>query len=599
VVSSFINPVVSPDAKLGVSGFDDTAPIRLWQSRSQSEVDLVIRAVYRQVLGNAYVMESERLVVPESQLQRGEISVREFVRQIAQSDFYRARFSETCSRMRSIELNFKHLLGRAPESYEEMTEHSQLLDQIGFEAEISSYVDSDEYQQAFGEDTVPYYRGYKTQTGKKMVGFTHLLSLLRGTASSDKVSSQDRSRLNSNLMRNRPSSISPVVGATSTWQRPATVTDYNQIIEKALGLKAQAPDRTFTQPVKPTTLTSGKFDRQTQFYQAYQPFKETEPVELSPGFSDSEAEVVIRTAYRQILGNAHVMESERLTVAESQLKHGELSVREFVRQLAKSELYRSRFFDNCYRYRSIELNFKHLLGRAPDNFDQMRDHSAVLDREGFEADIDTYLDSDEYQTAFGEHTVPYYRGYLTQPGQSLLEFTNMFQLLRSASSSDKDLATNNKPQLTRALIQNSPYGQLKTRDVSEILAEVFRPKYVQSSQSSVSDILSGLFQPHSGSSPATQAMQQELQEQKLAIAALKQKLSDLRPFASVGANLIKSDWQPSLPAVSDETVGSFQQQIDAQVAEIAGLQAQVADARRYASVGEARLNKWRSRVFNS
>ncbi len=171
------------------------------------------------------------------------------------------------------------------------------------------------------------------------------------------------------------------------------------------------------------------------------------------------------------------MESERSIVAESQFKRGEISVREFVRQLAKSEFYRSRFFDNCYRYRSIELNFKHLLGRAPDNFDEMRFHSMVLDREGFEADIDTYLDGDEYQNAFGESIVPYYRGYQTQPGQSMLEFTNMFQLLRSASSSDKDLVTNNQPLLTRALIQNSPYGQLKTSNASDILAGMFDSSY--------------------------------------------------------------------------------------------------------------------------
>jgi phycoerythrin-associated linker protein len=34
-----------------------------------------------------------------------------------------------------------------------------------------------------------------------------------------------------------------------------------------------------------------------------------------------------------------------------------------------------------------------------------------LDHGGFGAEIDTYLDSDEYQTAFGEAIVPDYRGY--------------------------------------------------------------------------------------------------------------------------------------------------------------------------------------------
>jgi Phycobilisome Linker polypeptide len=111
--------------------------------------------------------------------------------------------------------------------------------------------------------------------------------------------------------------------------------------------------------------------RQNQFYQAYQPFKETAPVELCPGFTAEDADVVIRAVYRQVMGNAHVMESERSIVAESQLKQGNLTVREFVRRLAKSEFYRSRFFESCDRYRSIELNHKHLLGRAPDNFDEI------------------------------------------------------------------------------------------------------------------------------------------------------------------------------------------------------------------------------------
>jgi phycoerythrin-associated linker protein len=285
------------------------------------------------------------------------------------------------------------------------------------------------------------------------------------------------------------------------------------------------------------------------------------------------------------------MESERLIVAESQFKRGELSVREFVRQLAKSDLYRSRFFDSCYRYRAIELNFKHLLGRAPDNFDEMRYHSSVLDNSGFETDIDTYIDSDEYQTAFGEAIVPYYRGLSTQNGQSMLEFTNMFQLLRSASSSDKNLATNNKPQLTRAIVQNSPYGKLKVSDTAAILAEVFKPK--------TSGI--GQIQPWATSAnfAAEQALRQTLLDQDLIIESLQKQLADLRPSASIGASYLKNSWQPSVVSVQGDASDSLLQQSDNQIEQIANLQAQIADARRYAAIGDARLNKWRSRVFNS
>jgi phycoerythrin-associated linker protein len=332
-----------------------------------------------------------------------------------------------------------------------------------------------------------------------------------------------------------------------------------------------------------TFLNAPTGERQTQFYQAYQPFKETAPVELYPSFSDAEADLVIRAVYRQVLGNAHVMESERLVVAESQLKRGELSVREFVRYLAKSELYRSRFFDNCYRYRAIEMNYKHLLGRAPDNFEEVRAHSTVLDQSGFEADIDTYLDSDEYQMSFGECVVPYYRGYRTQPGQSMMEFTNMLQLLRSASSSDKNLATQNKAQLTRAIIQNSPYGQLQSSNVEDLMAALFKPQAP-----------AAIAPPTPPPSYAVASVPQTVQEQARMIERLQQQLAELRPFAAIGASYLKSDGQSS----SDGNAPSWQRQSDAQAAQIAALQEQVADARRYAAIGEARVNKWRSRTFS-
>jgi phycoerythrin-associated linker protein len=186
-------------------------------------------------------------------------------------------------------------------------------------------------------------------------------------------------------------------------------------------------------------------------------FEDTPRLELIPGRSQEEVETIIRAVYRQILGNAYVMESERATVPESQFKRGELSVREFVRALAKSDAYRSRFFDTCPRYRFIELNFKHLLGRTPVDLEEMRAHSTILDTEGFEAEIDSYLNSDEYQTAYGENVVPYFRGYKTQPGQTMVGFTHMFAMLRGASSSDlKGSISGKTPVLNKYVIQETP-----------------------------------------------------------------------------------------------------------------------------------------------
>ncbi len=166
----------------------------------------------------------------------------------------------------------------------------------------------------------------------------------------------------------------------------------------------------------------------------------------------------------------------------------------------------------------------------------------------------------------------------------------MLQLLRSNSSSDKNLVTNNKPQLVRSLITNTPYGQLKPTDVSAILAQVFKPK-----PESVAASVNTFF---AAPTAAEQSLRQKIQEQESQIATLQQQIADLQPFANIGTTKFSSSWQTSSSVTSTGEYTSLQQQADAQAKQIAALQEQVADARRSATIGEARLNKWRSRVFN-
>jgi len=207
-----------PASRLGVSLFDETPPLEWVPGTSNQEAETLIKAVYRQVLGNAYVMESERLAVPESQFKRGELSVREFVRAVAKSDLYLSRFAD-CPRYRFIELNFRHLLGRAPNSYEEMKAHSAILDGGDFGAEIDSYIDSDEYQNVFGENIVPYIRGYKTEAISHMIGFTHTFQLVRGASTSSlKADLAGKTpKLNSLVINATPT---PVVAPGSTFRNP-------------------------------------------------------------------------------------------------------------------------------------------------------------------------------------------------------------------------------------------------------------------------------------------------------------------------------------------------------------------------------------------
>lgn len=184
-------------------------------------------------------------------------------------------------------------------------------------------------------------------------------------------------------------------------------------------------------------------------------FSDAAPVELRANASAGDIQAVINATYRQVLGNDYLMQSERLTAAESLLANGRITVQEFVRQIAKSELYKNKFLYPNFQSRVIELNFKHLLGRAPYDEAEIIEHLDRYQTEGFEADIDSYIDSAEYQTNFGENIVPYYRGFATQPGQKTVGFTRMFQLYRGYANSDRSQLAGASTRLAGELGRNS------------------------------------------------------------------------------------------------------------------------------------------------
>jgi phycoerythrin-associated linker protein len=215
-----------PASRLGVERFDSDSPYENFAGDPDASKVEVINAVYRQVMGNAYVMDSERQLVAESQFKLGEISVREFIRRIAKSELYQSRFFDACSRYRYIELAFRHLLGRAPASFQEMRVHAERLDTLGYGADIDSFLDSDEYQNTFGEYTVPYQRGWKTESCSTMQEFGWSFQLLRGNSSSSLKGDLAgiSSRLGGAVYQNRPLAvIAPSSAETQGWSfRPAT-----------------------------------------------------------------------------------------------------------------------------------------------------------------------------------------------------------------------------------------------------------------------------------------------------------------------------------------------------------------------------------------
>ncbi|MEB3263822.1 MAG: phycobilisome rod-core linker polypeptide [Synechococcus sp.] len=192
-------------AYLGIERFSNTRNKENWTNGSEVDKSTLIRAVYQQVLGNQYIMASERLEGPESLFRRGYLSVREFVRQVAKSGLYRSKFFENCNAYRFIELNFKHLLGRAPQNKAEMLEHFTILQEQGYDAEIDSYIDSAEYQERFGEEMVPYLHGWDYSIGQQGLQFSYMLQLTRGAAASVKGDIlKNQSRLNPSVHAEAP-----------------------------------------------------------------------------------------------------------------------------------------------------------------------------------------------------------------------------------------------------------------------------------------------------------------------------------------------------------------------------------------------------------
>ncbi len=200
--------VTTQASRLGVSPYAETPRMELRQTYTKQEVEAVIRAVYIQVLGNDYIMKAERLTSAESLLRDGSITVQDFVRCVAKSELYKKKFFYPSFQTRFIELNFKHLLGRAPYDESEVIYHLDLYQNEGYEAEIDSYIESAEYQNSFGSNLVPYYRGFETQTGQKTVGFSRMFRLYRGYANSDRSQLEGKdSRLAMELGRNSASAV--------------------------------------------------------------------------------------------------------------------------------------------------------------------------------------------------------------------------------------------------------------------------------------------------------------------------------------------------------------------------------------------------------
>ncbi|MEB3335945.1 MAG: phycobilisome rod-core linker polypeptide [Leptolyngbyaceae bacterium] len=142
--------------------------------------------------------------------------------------------------------------------------------------------------------------------------------------------------------------------------------------------------------------------------------------------SASEKEAVIMAAYRQIFHEQQMLTSNRQVLLESQLKVGQITVKEFIRGLILSDSFRRLNYDANNNYRFVELCVQRVLGRQVYSDREKIAWSAVVMTQGIKGFIDALLNSEEYISNFGDNTVPFHRRrVLPQRSQGDLPFERM------------------------------------------------------------------------------------------------------------------------------------------------------------------------------
>ncbi|MAR06323.1 MAG: phycobilisome rod-core linker polypeptide CpcG [Cyanobium sp. NAT70] len=125
---------------------------------------------------------------------------------------------------------------------------------------------------------------------------------------------------------------------------------------------------------------------------------------------------VIESGYRQIF--FHAFDSDRDVNLESQLRDGQITVRDFIRGLLLSDTFKRSFYGMNSNYKVVRHLVERILGRKTNGKGEELAWSIVIATKGVEGMVDELLDSQEYLDAFGYDTVPYQRNRVL-PGRDL------------------------------------------------------------------------------------------------------------------------------------------------------------------------------------
>ena len=124
--------------------------------RTQVNVEEQIESAYRQIFFHAFKVDREPML--EMQLRNGDISTRDFIRGLLLSRKFREGFYRCNSNYRVVEQIVGRVLGREVHGDQERIAWSIVIANQGLEGLVDVLLNSSEYLENFGLDTVPYQR---------------------------------------------------------------------------------------------------------------------------------------------------------------------------------------------------------------------------------------------------------------------------------------------------------------------------------------------------------------------------------------------------------------------------------------------------------
>ncbi len=389
---------------------------------SAVEKNDVVKAAYRQVferdITRAYSLAISDL---ESKVKNGEISMKEFIRRLGKSPLYRKNFFDPYINSRALELAFRHFLGRAPSSREEVRKYFDIVSSGGLSALVDALVDAKEYSDYFGEETVPYLRGLGQEAqecrnwGPQFDLFNYSAPFRKTPQFVTLFAAYEQPLPDQHPYGSGNDPLEIQFGAIfpkETRNPSATPAFFNKDTRRILIHRGAGINNQLSNPAargeNPGSLGAKVFKLDQ--------VPATGNTKASVRFSETSTQAVISAVYRQLFGR-DVYSGQRSNVAEIRLENGEITVKEFVRVVAKSDAFRKTYWIPLYVMKAVEYLHRRLLGRPTYGRKETNAYFDIVAKKGFYALVDALLDSQEYAEAFGEDTVPYER-YVTPKGLS-------------------------------------------------------------------------------------------------------------------------------------------------------------------------------------